>query len=341
MKQQPQPRPKIYALYWYFAAERQAIFERRIKGAVPPWSKDPILQEYKFCNVYRAADRVSQYLITNIASSKPGGTLDDQLFQIIAFRMFSKIETWETLKLLLGKPPTIKDLVSGRLVAALNKTKALNGGLYTGAFILCANNAFGHAEKHLNHVDLFKHMFVKDALASRLRNAKSLKDVYDLLHRYPLMGDFMSYQIAIDLNYSNQINFSENDFCQVGPGAMRGINKAFLNLGSYTPNEIVLWMVERQKAEFKRLNLPFRGLWGRTLHAIDCQGLFCELDKYCRVAAPELQSQRKRIKTRFVPSRDSMKLFFPPKWGLNEKIPEAKVLGQVNESQPRLRFIDA
>ena len=137
----------------------------------------------------------------------------------------------------------------------------------------------------------------------------------------------MAYQIAVDLNYSEQINFSENDFCQTGPGALRGIKKAFMDLGSYSPNEIVFWMVERQEAEFKRLGLPFRGLWGRPLHAIDCQGLFCELDKYCRVAAPELQSQRQRIKCRFTPTGASFKLFFPPKWNINDKLPLGSVLG--------------
>jgi alpha-glutamyl/putrescinyl thymine pyrophosphorylase clade 1 len=63
-----------------------------------------------------------------------------------------------------------------------------------------------------------------------------------------------------------------------------------------------LWMTERQHHEFTRLSLPFGGLWGRPLHAIDCQGLFCETDKYCRAAAPELASARKRIKARFTPT---------------------------------------
>ena len=49
-------------------------------------------------------------------------------------------------------------------------------------------------------------------------------------------------------------------------------------------------MVEHQQAEFERLGFEFNGLYGRPLHAIDCQGLFCELDKYCREAVPELRS---------------------------------------------------
>ncbi len=31
-----------------------------------PWAEDSILRAYKFCNVYRATDRVSQYLIRDV-----------------------------------------------------------------------------------------------------------------------------------------------------------------------------------------------------------------------------------------------------------------------------------
>ena len=140
------------------------------------------------------------------------------------------------------------------------------------------------------------------------------------------MGDFMAYQTAIDLNYRRLLDFSENDFTQPGPGALRGIKKCFEDLGGYTPAEIMHWMTERQDQEFARLGLPFGGLWGRPLHAIDCQGLFCETDKYCREAAPELASARKRIKTRFTPTPEPVRLFFPPKWGINHKLPQQPVL---------------
>jgi hypothetical protein len=99
-------------------------------------------------------------------------------------------------------------------------------------------------------------------------------------------------------------------------GALRGLKKAFTTLGDYTPAETILWMVERQEEEFARLNLPFNGLFGRKLHGIDCQGLFCELDKYCREAVPELTSARGRIKARYAAAHGDVVLFFPPKWGL-------------------------
>jgi hypothetical protein len=326
VKRPPVPRPGIYDLYWYFASERQQIYQRRIAGEPGPWTADPILQEFKFCNVFRAADRVSQYMIRHVCYHNEPCTPEDRLFQIVAFRTFSKTATWRSVRDVLGRYPTLDDLADGRLSSALDQARQRNGGLYTGAFILCATDAYGQSAKHLNHIELFRHMFLHNQLGARLLDARSLREVYDLLHGYPLMGDFMSYQTTIDLNYSALLDFSENEFTQAGPGALRGIKKCFENLGDYTPAEIVLWMTEQQEAEFARLGLPFTGLWGRPLHAIDCQGLFCETDKYCREAAPELASARKRIKARFTPTREPIRLFFPPKWGINDRLPAQHVL---------------
>ncbi len=312
----PSPRRGIYELYWTFASRRQEAFERRLAGDAWPWTDDPILQTYKFCNVYRAADRVSQYMIANVAYAKDAGDFADRAFQIVAFRTFSNIKTWETVRSILGGAPRLRDLSSGAFGKAIESAKARNGGLYTGAFILCANKAFGFDEKHKNHEALFKEMFLKERLDRRIAGANSFEQVVRALQIFPLMGPFMAYQTAIDLNYSELINFTENDYTQAGPGALRGLKKAFTNLGDYSPSDAILWMTEHQEREFAALDLRFKGLFGRPLHAIDCQGLFCELDKYCREAAPHLTSERSRIKARYSGSTEPLSLFFPPKWKL-------------------------
>jgi hypothetical protein len=339
VKRPPVPRPRIYDLYWYFASERQQMFQRRIAGEPGPWTSDPILREFKFCNVYRAADRVSQYMIRDVCYHDEPCTDEDRLFQITAFRTFSKTGTWQTVRDILGRYPVLDDLADGSFGNALDQARQRNGGLYTGAFILCATDAYGQSAKHRNHVELFRHMFLHDQLGRRLRAVGSLRAVHELLHGYPLMGDFMSYQTTIDLNYSALIGFSENEFTQPGPGALRGIKKVFEDPGDYTPAEIVRWMTEQQHDEFARLGLLFTGLWGRPLHAIDCQGLFCETDKYCRQAAPELASARKRIKARFTPTSEPIRLFFPPNWGINDKLPSQPVLSggkQAGDAQAAL-----
>ena len=309
------PRPEILDIYWSYAAERQAIFERRLAGISSPWTSDPILATYKFCNVFRATDRVSQYLIRSVAY-RDGECDEDRIFQIVAFRIFSWPDTWERLIRSLGHPPRIADLSSGAFERALDEHHATGEKIFTGAFILCATDVFGRGTKHRNYAALLHHMFVEDDVARRILHATSLRAVFDELHAYPLLGIFMAYQLAIDLNYSSLLSFSENDFTCAGPGALRGIRKVYASVGDATPEEVIHAMVEGQDEAFRSRGLTFHGLFGRPLHAIDCQGLFCEVDKYCRVARPELTSARVRMKAAFRPSLDPHDLFLPPKWGV-------------------------
>ena len=255
----PTPRREIYELYWTFASRRQAAFERRLAGAPWPWTDDPILQTFKFCNVYRAADRVSQYMISRVAYGADAGNFADRTFQIVAFRTFSNIATWDGLRSELGHAPRVTDLASGAFERALGRIRIRNGGLYTGAFILCANKAFGFDEKYRNHVGLFKRMFIEQDLDRSIAVANSMEQVVKALQGFPLMGPFMAYQTAIDLNYSELVDFSENNYTQAGPGALRGLKKAFVDLGDYTPADAILWMTERQEEEFNAFNLfPFQ-----------------------------------------------------------------------------------
>src|SRR5262249_49348672 len=147
MKRPPVPRKQAYDLYWYFASERHKIFERRVAGESWPWTADPILQNFKFCSVFRAADRVSQYLIREVAYDVGPCSIEDRLFQIVAFRLFSRVDTWRTVKLFLGGVPKIDHLLDDSFTKALEYAKQKNGGLYTGAFILCATDAYRRAFK--------------------------------------------------------------------------------------------------------------------------------------------------------------------------------------------------
>src|SRR5437870_3912616 len=97
----PHVREDVYRAYWRFAAERQRVFLRRADGAPAPWTNDPILREYKFCNSYRASDRASQFLIRDVIYSGEFAP-DDLLMRVVLFRLFSRPETWLALERELG-----------------------------------------------------------------------------------------------------------------------------------------------------------------------------------------------------------------------------------------------
>lgn len=317
-------RQEIFDLYWKFAAWRQEVFFRRIKNeSPPPWTDDPIMQTYKFCNAYRASDRVSQYLIRDVIY-RGSQNEEEVLFRILLFKIFNKIETWQYLERELG---TVE--LSGFKFNVYSKLlqKAMDAGrvIYTSAYMSCATKAYGYHKKHENHLALIEEM-LEDRLVDKITQAKSLEEVFQAIAKYRLLGKFMAYQLATDINYSEIIDFDEDTFTVAGPGAERGISKCFSDRGGKSNADIIRWMTENQEAQFKRLGIDFQDLWGRPLKAIDCQNLFCEVDKYCRVAHPELTSNRTKIKAKFSPTPQLIEYFYPPKWGINDRVRET--LGQ-------------
>lgn len=309
---------EVYDTYWRFAAERQEIFFRKLEGVSPPWTYDPILRWHKFTNAYRAADRVSQFLIRYVMYE--GDQHPDELFfRIILFKLFNKIDTWELLMAELGSV-TYAGYSFDHYDAVLTRALQQATTIYSAAYIMPANQAAGYKRKHSGHLRLLEQMMM-DEVPSRIQAARSMQEVFDTLYSYPSIGGFLAYQYAVDLNYSTLINFSENDFVVAGPGARDGIRKCFLSTGGLTDVEIIRLVTDLQEKEFERLGLTFRSLWGRRLHLIDCQNLFCEVNKYARVAHPEVldRSGRTRIKQRYLPQGGTIDYWFPPKWHLNEK----------------------
>lgn len=314
------PRQEIYDLYWYFAYERQSIFFKKLRGEKPPWTKDPILQTYKFCNAYRASDRVSQYLIRNVIYTDKKYTDEDIVFRIILFKLFNKITTWELLEKHIGDI-SIETFDFRKYSKILSKAKKEGIKLYNDAYISCANKVFGYKQKHDNHLALIKKM-IDDKVATKIIRVKNMEEAFKILKSYPLIGDFTAYQLVTDINYSEAVDFDECSFTVVGPGSLRGIKKCFVDIGDMSYEDIIKWMTEHQDQEFKRLGLLFQRLGNRPLQYIDCQNLFCELDKYCRVAKPYLISNRVRIKKKYRPNKNKIEYFYPPKWGVNKLLNE-------------------
>ena len=320
---------KVYESYWRFAAERQAVFLRRLRGEPRPWTHDSVLAIYKFTNAYRASDRVSQYLIRHVIyrddlpKSPP-----EVFFRIMLFKIFNKIGTWELLERALG-PITFEDYRFAVYDAVLAGARQAGQRIYSAAYIMPpGSRAFGRKAKHQNHLLLLERMMA-DRLADRLGQARSMQEGFEKLRVYPSIGDFLAYQFITDINYSELTDFSEMDFVVPGPGARDGLRKCFVDPGGLNEPELIRLMANLQEQEFDRLDLEFQSLWGRRLQLIDCQNLFCEVDKYARVVHPEIagRSGRVRIKQKFVPTLEPIELFYPPKWKLNDKI-------RADESQP-------
>ncbi len=313
---------EVYESYWRFAAERQAVFFRRARGDARPWTHNAVLATYKFTNAYRASDRVSQYLIRRIIYRADLPTSPREVFfRILLFKLFNKIETWELLDQTLG-PITFEDYRFAQYDELLGRAMRDGRRIYSAAYIMPpGSSAFGRPAKHQNHLLLLESM-MEDRLPERLVETRTMQEGFDKLRAYPTIGDFLAYQFITDINYSEITDFSEMDFVVPGPGARDGLRKCFTDPGGLNEPELIRLMADLQEQEFERLGLDFQSLWGRRLQLIDCQNLFCEVDKYARVAHPHIAGRtgRTRIKQKFEPTEVQIELFYPPKWKLNQKI---------------------
>ena len=192
-------RQEVYDLYWYFACERQNIFWKKINGESAPWTEDKILQEYKFCNSYRVNDRVSQYLLRNVIYNGKKYSDEDMLFRILLFKLFNKESTWE---LLLNNfiDITLKTFNVKEYSRVLENAISNGIKIYNGAYISCANKAFGYDRKHDNHLALLNKMFNEDRIQNKIIKCKTMEEAFNIIKSYPLIGKKMNLQL-LDLDH--------------------------------------------------------------------------------------------------------------------------------------------
>jgi len=309
----------VFDTYWRFAALRQEIYEARLAGQAPPWTDDPILTGHRFTNCYRAADRVSQYLITRV-SYEGDQSWREIFFRTLLFKIFNRVSTWHLLTGQLGQVRWA-EYDFARYDAVLDEQLAAGERLYSAAYII-PPPPLGETRKHRNHLRLVE-LMMRDHAPERVAAAASMKEAFHVLAGYPGIGAFLAYQYLIDLNYAAGLSFSEMEFVMPGPGARDGIRKCFGRAADSLEAEVIRYMADTQEAHFARLGLRFSGLRGRPLQLIDCQNLFCEVDKYARAAHPEIPgiSGRTRIKQAYRRDFAPLTAWFPPKWGLNDACP--------------------
>jgi hypothetical protein len=330
----------VFDTYWRFASERLAMYYRRLGDPTGPWTEDPVLRIYRFTNVFRAADRVSQYLIREVQYREDRSQAPAEVFfRTMLFKLFNRIDTWKVLEQTLG-PITWQSADLGAISGVLDRLLVGGQRVYSAAYIM-PSPPFGHSRKHTNHIAMLARM-MDDGLPSRLERASTMRSAYEAILAYPSLGPFLAFQYTVDLNYSTLLDFDEAEFVVAGPGALDGISKCFDNAATLDPARVIHEMTERQDAEFRRLGLDFPGLFGRRLQPIDCQNIFCEISKYARVAHPDVggASGRTRIKQRYRAAETALlnRPKFPPRWHLETQVPEIRPISPYEPKQFQLAF---
>lgn len=261
-------RPLERFVYWI--SEREQIRVRKAEGAGQPYTSDPILNKYRFCNVRREDDRVTRWIAHNWRD--PNGS-DSSLWHAM---LVSRYINWPPTLDYCGYPEPWSQQ-SARFTARLKHVDQSGAQVFTGAYIISTNGAKIGKVEHV--LKLFDRSYL--ALKHRMTLVRFCGEAYVLLRTVDGIGSFMAAQIVADLKYTPLLREAKDwhTFVAPGPGSMRGLNRV-LEYDLQTK-----WSFEEFAATMRYLKKTASKLcpFVETLHLQDLQNCLCEFDKYERV----------------------------------------------------------
>lgn len=234
------------AAFFAYARERHQIYLRREADRAeldaggrpqgPPWTDDPILQEYSFTNIFRELDRTTVWFRENVRDMIDG---PEALLAIVLFRWFNRIRTGEFL-FQQADLVSRKSLFEMVLDADRNHKKILEAPLrrfgapwFTGSYLINSRGLGDGMDKLAGVLTLFEHWATSRDWRSY---SKSIHDAstwsMESAHRWlginaPGLGGFMCYEIVCDMRWAPY--FGEPADCDTwafaGPGARRGLGR--------------------------------------------------------------------------------------------------------------------
>jgi hypothetical protein len=270
-------------LYWI--QEREAIRLRRAAGQPRPWTDDPILATWSFCNVRREHDRVTTWIREHWR--EPHANDQDLFFAMAVARLVN----WPDTLAELGYPVPWD---RGRFVAVLQARAARGEKVWGDAYNI------SNAGKSLPKVEVVA--TVLDKLWARRkvlrpRSDDSLLSLYARLRDMDGFASFMAAQVVADVKQVEPLRSARDwwTFAAPGPGSKRGLNRVLGRPVDAPWHDDDAWrsalarLHEAIAPELERIGV------GR-LCGQDLQNCLCELDKFERVRLGEGKPKR-----RFVP----------------------------------------
>jgi alpha-glutamyl/putrescinyl thymine pyrophosphorylase clade 1 len=259
-----------------FVQERYAVLQRRQAGLPKPWTQDPIIQSYRFCNVYREDDTVTQWIKENWRD--PNADDPNVWFAMAAARFIN----WPDSLAEVGYPVPW-DAACANFIHKLADRAEAGKKVWTGAYVIHA----GKGGSKIGHVayDILTALWERRDYV--LDGAKSCALFNKRLMEFDGIGSFMAGQITCDTKYTRLLDTALDwwDFATPGPGSQRGLARVFEYPVKHRWHDD-LWLsgLLMLKSQIGPLVLA-AGM--PPLHAQDLQNCLCEFDKYERVRLNE------------------------------------------------------
>lgn len=291
-----------------FCAERHSVYVKKSKGLPPPWTMDPVMRSYRFCNIYRELDKVTEWIMGNWI--KPN--LDNENIMCLALTG-RLINHPDTLQLMIDEGFDFKRKPNTeRLFKLFDKIRQTpNTQLVTGAYIV--NTIFPKGFEKINgsKADYLANFFIPAVweLRKDLRaglDTGSFSAVVDAFKQVHGIGAFIGNQAAVDLSYTPLLSKAKDidTTWNPGPGTIKGIrwvtNDWSLAPGSDATNEALSQYLEDLNsviAKFESYN-PDRSKLKTNLVPLsgpNASNSLCELAKIVWMAT----GRRERLKNRY------------------------------------------
>lgn len=210
--------------FFEFIYDRQAV--HYVRSAHKPrlnWTRDPVLRDFKFCNVRRRDDACTQHLIRRVIEN-PNLSKADVVMNIVLFRFFNTRDFFDVVHAPVKKSRW--DFKS--LEKALDKRKAAGHSLYNLAYRICSacvDKKYRPRDKHVQLLFAIEKMTFVPKFDEILK-IRSIKQFTEEIRYVPFVGSFLAYQIALDVHYHTPFH-DAHLFVDVGPGAIEGVQFIF------------------------------------------------------------------------------------------------------------------
>jgi len=272
-----------------FMMKRHNIYLKRDAGEAKPWTDDPVLQRYRFCNVYRELDTVTIWIRENIR--EPYADCPNLWFRLCMARQINWPETLaeiyaESAKFRVGGNYDWREIRKIMLARQARGEK-----LYTGAYML---NAHGTKPDDPKDKAFFTTKLVLDSVwqdRKKVREAfeyGSMQQAHAALLPYHGWGGFTAYEVVCDARYTRygqKVPWLQDarGWAHAGPGAKRGLNRL---MGLPVRNAMSDGRaLDAMRAVYAKLfpTWPFKP----ALEMREIEHSLCEFDKYERARLGE------------------------------------------------------